>query len=132
MHFRDGEVMTVPLVDSIDPVTFQYSSIYNMGTRPIGTWEWGLLYKVQYLECAFSTGPELKHKTFFTNVGGSGDGYLYKAQSQRGGGFFISCWILLEEPSLQGRSLGVGSFCPGQCLGPLRVGLGRQLRESVS
>ncbi len=45
--FRDGEVMTVPLVDSIDPVTFQYSSIYNMGTRPIGTWEWGLLYKVQ-------------------------------------------------------------------------------------
>jgi hypothetical protein len=99
MHFRDGEVMTVPLVDSIDPVTFQYSSIYNVGTRPIGTWEWGLLYKV----------PGIREEEFF-----------------------ICCWILLEGSSLQFRSLGVSSFGPGQCLGHLRVGLGRQLRESVS
>lgn len=42
---RDSEVMTVPLVDSIDPITFRYSSIYQAGARPIGTWEWGLLYK---------------------------------------------------------------------------------------
>jgi hypothetical protein len=56
MLFRDGEVMTVPLVDSIDPVTFQYSSIYNMGTRPIGTWEWGLFYKVPGMGFLYRTG----------------------------------------------------------------------------
>ena len=46
---RDSEVLTVPLVDSIDALTFEYSSIYRPGSRPIGIWEWGLLYKVQYL-----------------------------------------------------------------------------------
>jgi hypothetical protein len=45
--FRDQEVLTVPLVDPIDPVTFRYYSIYQTGSRPIGSWEWGLLYKVQ-------------------------------------------------------------------------------------
>ncbi len=71
------------------------------------------------MEWAFSTGTEFKHKTFFTNVGGSGDGNLHI----QGSG-------IREEEFF--RNLGVSSFGSGQCLGPLRVGLGRQLRESVS
>jgi hypothetical protein len=64
-------------------------------------------------------------------LGDLGGGGRWQSIQGSGGVFCLSCWILLEGSSLQCRSLGVGSFGPGRCLGPLRVDLGRQLRESV-
>ncbi len=51
-------------------------------TLPSTTWAQGPsapgsgAFSIRYLEWAFSTGPEFKHKTVFTNVGGSGDGII--------------------------------------------------------
>ena len=41
----DPHTLTVPLVDMIDYTTFAYSSIYPPAAKPVGIWEWGLLYK---------------------------------------------------------------------------------------
>ena len=41
----DPTTLTVPLVDRIEYDTFAYSSIYHSVSKPVGIWEWGLLYK---------------------------------------------------------------------------------------
>jgi hypothetical protein len=79
--------MTVPLVDSIDPVTFQYSSIYNMGTRPIGTWEWGLLYKVHGMGFLYRTGVFLSIRLSLQMLGDL-EMTICTRLRNRGGGVF--------------------------------------------
>ena len=42
---EDSRSVTVPIVDQIDHTTFQYAPVYHRDERPVGIWEWGLLYK---------------------------------------------------------------------------------------
>ncbi|KAJ6216287.1 hypothetical protein RDWZM_007444 [Blomia tropicalis] len=49
----DRHTMTVPIIDGIDSITFQISSVYNQydtNGRPVGIWEWGMLYKEMIME----------------------------------------------------------------------------------
>lgn len=43
--YRDGTVMTVPIIDGIDHKNFEYRPVYADGHHYRGIFEWGMLYK---------------------------------------------------------------------------------------
>ncbi|XP_023319675.1 N-acetylgalactosaminyltransferase 7 [Eurytemora carolleeae] len=113
---RDPATLTVPIVYPIDHTDFSSRSVYARSTKPIGIWEWGLLYKelhpvlAESQENLTSPYPSPLHaggliafnKEYFLSVGGYDPGLKVWGGEQCELSFKIWMFCLVLEDMILG------------------------------